>query len=128
MSQTEEKKFNEYDFVVRGIRKLRKPPYKGIHSVYSGFNKAFKDYFNKNPVEVTNQLAEEGKIVIRPVRGGVMLYLPEDFPSSGGSVLAKILGGEKPGEAIPEPVTEPLEETQKEDELIILGPDEEEES
>ena len=126
MNQAGNQRISEYDFVVRAIRKLRKPPYKGIHSVYSGFNKAFKDYFNKNPVEVTNQLAQEGKIAIRPVRGGVMLYLPEDSPSSGGSVLAKILGGDQPGQAIPKPVTEPLEKSQKEDELIILGPDEEE--
>ena len=128
MNQAGNQRISEYDFVVRAIRKLRKPPYKGIHSVYSGFNKAFKDYFNKNPVEVTNQLAQEGKIAIRPVRGGVMLYLPEDSPSSGGSVLAEILVGDQPGEAISKPVTEPLEKSQKEDELIILGPDEEEDS
>jgi hypothetical protein len=128
LSPSPNKKISEFEFIVRAIRKLRKLPYKGIHSVYSGFNKAFEDYFNKNPVEVTNRLAQEGKIAIRPVRGGVMLYLPEDSPSSGGSVLAKILGGDKPGPTISEPVTEPLEKTQKEDELIIRGPDEEEES
>ena len=42
----EANKLSEHEFVIRAIRKLRKPPYKGIHSVYSGFNKAFKDYFN----------------------------------------------------------------------------------
>jgi hypothetical protein len=113
LNQAGNQRISEYDFVVRAIKKLRKPPYKGIHSVYSGFNKAFKDYFNKNPVEVTNQLAQEGKIAIRPVRGGVMLYLPEDSPSSGGSVLAEILGGDQPGEAISKPVTEPLEKKSK---------------
>lgn len=60
------KKISEFDFVVRAIKKLRKPPYKGIHSVYSRFNKAFREYFNKNPVEVTTRLAEEGKIDTRP--------------------------------------------------------------
>ncbi len=40
-------------------------------------------YFNNdNPVEITNRLAKEGKIVVRPVRGGVMLYLPEDVSST----------------------------------------------
>ena len=88
------KKMSEYDFVVRAIKKLRKPPYKGIHTVYSGFNQAFKEYFEKNPVEVTNKLAEEGRIAIRPVRGGVMLYLPEEAPAPRGSAnaLKKILG------------------------------------
>ena len=32
-------------------------------------------------VEVTNGLAKQGKLTIRPVRGGVMLYLPEDTPT-----------------------------------------------
>ena len=27
----EEKKLSEHEFVIRAIRKLRKPPYKGIH-------------------------------------------------------------------------------------------------
>jgi len=31
---------------------------------------------------VTNKLSQEGKIVIRPVKGGVMLYLPEEAPVS----------------------------------------------
>jgi hypothetical protein len=93
MNEVQEKKISEYDFVVRAIKKLRKPPYKGIHSVYSGFNRAFREYYNKNPVEVTTRLAEEGKIATRPVRGGVMLYLPEDAPLSERSktVLSKIL-------------------------------------
>lgn len=48
---------------IRAIKKLRKEPYKGIHSVYSGFNQAFREYFNKDPVEVTTSLAQESKIV-----------------------------------------------------------------
>ena len=88
------KKISEYDFVVKAIKKLRKPPYKGIHTVYSGFNQAFKDYFGTNPVETTQRLAKEGKITIRPVKGGVMLYLPEDAlgPRDSKSVLESILG------------------------------------
>jgi hypothetical protein len=97
LTETNDKKISEYEFTVRAIKKLRKPPYKGIHSVYSGFNQAFKKYFNKNPVEVTNQFANEGKISIRPVKGGVMLYLPEDAPTSAspGSVLKEILGDDE---------------------------------
>ena len=74
------------EFIRRAIVSLRKEGYKGIHSVYSGFNSAFKKYFNgENPVEVTNRLALEGKIVVRPVKGGVMLYLPEEMASSRDS-------------------------------------------
>jgi hypothetical protein len=73
-------------FIKKAIVNLRKEGYKGIHTVYSGFNEAFKKYFEgEDPVQVTNKLAGEGKIVIRPVRGGVMLYLPEDAPTRGQS-------------------------------------------
>lgn len=85
---------SEEEFVIRAIKRLRKPPYLGIHSVYSGFNQAFKTHFGKNPIEVTKKLAEEGKIVIRPVRGGVMLYLPEEAPQPKEDVLQKILAPE----------------------------------
>jgi hypothetical protein len=91
MAKEEKSKLSEEEFVVRAIEKLRKPPYKGIHTVYSGFNQAVKEYFGTNPVEITQRLAREGKIVTRPVKGGVMLYLPQDAPAAGGDALAKIL-------------------------------------
>lgn len=76
-------KLSHEEFVKKAIVSLRKEGYKGIHSVYSGFNNAFKKYFEgENPVEVTNKLAKEGKIVVRPVKGGVMLYLPEEAPNT----------------------------------------------
>jgi hypothetical protein len=79
-------KMSHEEFVKKAIVSLRKEGYKGIHTVYSGFNEAFKKYFSgENPVEVTNALAQEGKIVIRPVKGGVMLYLLEDAPSGKSS-------------------------------------------
>jgi len=72
-------KLSYEEFVKKAIVSLRKEGYKGIHSVYSGFNSAFKKYYDgENPVEVTNKLAKEGKLIVRPVKGGVMLYLPED--------------------------------------------------
>jgi len=82
------------EFVKKAIVSLRKEGYKGIHSVYSGFNEAFKKYFGgENPVEVTNRLAQEGRIVLRPVKGGVMLYLPEEtvgVRDSGDEALRKM--------------------------------------
>ncbi len=75
-------KLNHEEFIKKAIVSLRKEGYKGIHTVYSGFNEAFKKYFeNEDPIKATNQLAKENKIVIRPVKGGVMLYLPEDAPA-----------------------------------------------
>jgi hypothetical protein len=114
MDKVDLQKLSEYEFIVRAIKKLRKPPYKGIHTVYSGFNQAFREYFNKDPVEVTTKLVGEGKIVTRPVKGGVILYLPEDAPVSKGSksALEKI-----------------LEENEADEGLEILGPaDKEDES
>ena len=58
----EEKKLTEEEFVLQAIKKLRKEPFRGIHSVYSGFNEAFRKYFGTNPVEVTSRLAGEGKL------------------------------------------------------------------
>jgi len=76
------KKLSYEEFTKRAILKLRKGNYKGIHSVYSGFNKAFRNYYpGVNPVDIIDQLVKKEKIVIRPVKGGVMLYLPDDSPS-----------------------------------------------
>ena len=76
----EGRKFSEEEFVVQAIKKLRKEPFRGIHSVYSGFNEAFRKYFGTNPVEATTRLAAEGKIEIRPFKGGAMLFLPGEAP------------------------------------------------
>ena len=81
-----EEKLSYEEFVKKAIVSLRKEGFKGIHTVYSGFNEAFKKYFEgENPVETTNRLANDGKVVIRPVKGGVMLYLPEDAPGAGSA-------------------------------------------
>jgi hypothetical protein len=88
-------KLSYEEFVKKAIVSLRKPPYKGIHSVYSGFNEAFRKYFKgEDPVKVVNDLAKEGKISLRPVKGGVMLYLKEDAPavSNIGDVALKKMG------------------------------------
>lgn len=74
-------KLSYEEFTKRAILKLRKGNYKGIHSVYSGFNEAFRRYYpGVNPVDIIAQLVKNKKIVIRPVTGGVMLYLPDDSP------------------------------------------------
>jgi len=76
----EVKKLTEEEFVVQAIKKLRKDPFRGIHSVYTGFNEAFRKYFGTNPIETTTRLAAEGKIETRPFKGGAMLFLPGEAP------------------------------------------------
>ena len=86
-------KLTQAEFIKKAIVSLRKDPYKGIHTIYSGFNEAFRTYFDDDPIKWTTQLSKEGVIVIRPVKGGVMLYLPEDAPAgrtSGKDVLKKM--------------------------------------
>jgi len=92
----EEKKLTEEEFIGQAIRKLRKDPFPGIHTVYSGFNEAFRKYFNTNPVEATNKLAAEGKIEVRPIKGGAMLFLPGEAPKrpSTDETIRSILGAE----------------------------------
>ena len=71
-------------FILRFIDTFRDPgKSRGIHTVYSGFNAAFRQYFPAlNPVEVTKELAEAGKIAVRFVRGGAMLYKPGEASTS----------------------------------------------
>jgi hypothetical protein len=86
-------KISKEEFIRRAIVALRKEGYKGIHSVYSGFNAAFMKYFNENPIEATKELASKGKIILIPRKGGVMMYLPEDAPANtSDKTLSKILG------------------------------------
>lgn len=83
-------------FILEAIVKLRAPDAKsrGIHSVFSGFNEAFRTYFpGEDPVAWTQKLAAEGKLVTRVVRGGAMLYLPGDAPAGatrGADALRKM--------------------------------------
>ena len=90
----EEKRLTEEEFVIQAIKKLRKEPFRGIHSVYSGFNEAFRKYFGTNPVEATSRLAAEGKIEARPFKGGVMLFLPGEAPKrpSAEEIIQLIIG------------------------------------
>jgi hypothetical protein len=112
----EERKLTEEEFVLQAIRKLRKEPYRGIHSVYSGFNEAFRKYFGINPVEVTSRLATEGKIETRPFKGGVMLFLPGEAPKrpSADEIIQLILGSGNPPLSEVEFVTEGIKKLRKE--------------
>ncbi|HSB03732.1 MAG TPA: hypothetical protein VLK23_00965, partial [Thermodesulfobacteriota bacterium] len=91
----EGRKLTEEEFVIQAIKKLRKEPFRGIHSVYSGFNEAFRKYFGTNPVEATTKLAAEGKIETRPFKGGMMLFLPGEAPKrpTTDEIIQNITGG-----------------------------------
>ena len=89
-----ERKLSHEEFTLRAIKKLR-GKYKSIHSNYSGFNQAFRLYFDEDPVEAVNNLAAEGKIDIHPTKGGVRLYLPGEMVTSRKEpevILAAIIG------------------------------------
>lgn len=77
-----EERLTPLEFTLRAIETLRSEKSKGIHSVYSGFNQAFREYFGEDPVPITTALAKEGKILTRPVRGGAMIYKPGEAPIS----------------------------------------------
>lgn len=112
----ETKKLSEEEFVIQAIKKLRKEPYRGIHSVYSGFNEAFRKYFGTNPIEATNRLASEGKIEARPFKGGVMLFLPGEAPKrpSAEEIIKIILGDENKNLSEEEFVIEGIKKLRKE--------------
>ena len=84
---------SEKEFILKAIRNLRKPPYKGIHAVYSGFNQAFREYFGTDPVEAVNKLEEEELIVVKTAKGGVMIYFVDETPTENtvAETIQKIL-------------------------------------
>lgn len=79
-------------FVLLALKRLKRPEYKGIHTVYSGLNAAFREYFPQlDPVEIVKQLAKDGKIRIRPARGGAIIYpAGEETVTSAKQTLEKM--------------------------------------
>lgn len=64
-------------FTLLAIRTLRKPPYSGIHTVWTGFNTAFREYFPElDPIKTVDELVKKGKIVRQMAKGGARIYLP----------------------------------------------------
>jgi hypothetical protein len=88
-------KMSYREFVERAIVALRKPGYKGIHVVFSGFNEAFREYYGEDPRLHVDKLVEEGVIVSRPARKGIMMFLASDLDNGDNdwatSPLLKIL-------------------------------------
>lgn len=68
------RKLGAEEFTRRFILKYRTDGYKGVHSVYSGYNKEFRAIFDEDPVE----FIKDSDFGSNPVRGGAIIYLPED--------------------------------------------------
>jgi hypothetical protein len=81
------------EFILKAIEKLPTPGKKGIHTVFSGFNNAFREYFKgADPIKATQAAAAKGLITTFPVKKGAMLYKAGEGPKNNGAdVLAKIL-------------------------------------
>ena len=70
-------KLTPEQFTILAIKKLQTPGFFGIHTVWSGFNLAFRTYFpNLDPIKTTQELAEQGKIVHKLAKGGARIFLP----------------------------------------------------
>jgi hypothetical protein len=73
------RKLNKKIFVLKAIHTLRTKDYLGIHAVFSGFNQAFRDYYDEDPIIEVAKLVKDGYIILTPVKGGVMLYDAEEY-------------------------------------------------
>jgi len=83
------------EFVRRAVLRLRKGTAKSIHTVYSGFNAAWRQYYGTDPIQGVKALEKLGICVTHPVKGGARLYLAEDAPArkpSTEEVIGIILG------------------------------------
>lgn len=86
-------KMTELAFVTKAITTLRNSKSKGIHVRYSGFNEAYRKYYGVDPRATQELLVKAGKIVVRPCKGGAMMYLAGEEPiavEAGSSALAKM--------------------------------------
>ena len=54
------------EFLRRAVLRLRKGQAKSIHSVFSGFNSAWRAYYQSDPIEGVKALEEKGVCVTHP--------------------------------------------------------------
>ena len=95
---TKTQQMTHLEFIQKAFDTLRKTgkdgrQYAGLHTVYSGFNEAFRKYFPKDdPIKVTARLKESGELNVRPCQGGAMIYMGEFTPEDGGDTALKAMG------------------------------------
>jgi len=74
------------------IPALRTEGYKGCHVVYSGLSAAIQEHYGMDKSEArkfVDNAVKEGIIVGHPVKGGFMVYLPQDAPKGGNGLPRK---------------------------------------
>jgi len=91
------KRMTHLEFIQKAFDTLRVSKngvtYAGLHTVYSGFNEAFRKYFpTDDPIKVTKKLHDSKEIVVRAARGGAMIYLGDAIPQDGGDKALKAMG------------------------------------
>ena len=88
----EKKLLTVEEFTLLAIDRLpTNPRFKHIHTVYSHFNQAFKEYFKGQglaPIVEVKKLVEAGKISFRFCRGGALIARPGVLKESGDSESA----------------------------------------
>lgn len=66
-----------------GFIEAHKGQYKGVHTVWSGYNDGFESVFEGYDAKTeTQRMVAEGKLASAPRRGGVIIYPPADAPSN----------------------------------------------
>lgn len=92
-------KLSPQEFLQKAMQNLRtvsaEREYKGLHTVYSGFNTAFTAYFDgADPVAFVKDEVNAGRLVSIPTKGGVRIYWPSEAPKislrDANHVLAKM--------------------------------------
>jgi hypothetical protein len=88
-------KITQEDFVFLAIRTLPKPGKSTVHTVYSGFNEAFRKHFGEgsDPIQTVNDMHTAGKIAFRIARGGAIIGLPGSIENQGSANGALIKMG-----------------------------------
>jgi hypothetical protein len=96
-SQNSEKKSSERklsieEFTLTAIDKLCDPGRQTIHTVYSGFNDAFRKYFEgMDPIQEIKTLVDQNKISFRFCRGGALIAKPGIITNSNAGDSKKTL-------------------------------------
>lgn len=73
------------DFVYAAIEELRDPGHIAVHTVYSGFNQAFREFYRGeglDPIAEVNRLVKAGLLKRRFVKGGALISNHPTFKGS----------------------------------------------
>lgn len=68
---------------------LGHPERYGMHVVFSGFNAEFERRYGMESRSTTDAMVAKGLIGLRPARGGVTLFRPQDAPAPKASDKVK---------------------------------------